>query len=278
MNDLYYLIFLEGMLFLFYLLYKMWTLNRVTEDKFLGIHYLIEKRFIELQEEIVRLKAQNKKERQGNNELLDIIYGYVHDLKNPIAAIKLTEPTAIVKEELYRLEAIIEKLLYSAKISDINNDLFIQSYSIKEVTNVLVKKFKNIFISKEITLVYEIEDFDIYTDKKWLIFAISQILSNALKYTDSHGQVKIYSEYTKGEKTLVIEDNGCGIPEAYQHRIFDKGFSMDHKSRRYKGTGIGLYICQKIFKYLNVECSYESKVDQGTKFILKFIDQSDFFC
>lgn len=104
--------------------------------------------------------------------------------------------------------------------------------------------------------------------KKWLLFVIEQILSNALKYTKSMGSIAIYMEETKQGKCLVIEDTGIGIQPEDLPRVFEKGFTGYNGRTDKKSTGIGLYLCKVVMDRLRHSIWIESEVDQGTKVFL----------
>ena len=79
------------------------------------------------------------------------------------------------------------------------------------------------------------------TDEKWLCFVIGQVLSNALKYTKSGGEIALYGD----GNGLVIKDNGIGISPEDLPRIGEKGFTYNCRADK-KSTGIG-FICVKGF-------------------------------
>ena len=96
------------------------------------------------------------------------------------------------------------------------------------------------------------------SDEKWLGFVIGQVISNALKYTNSGG-VKIYAD---GE-TLCIKDTGIGISPEDMPRIFEKGYTGLNGRIDDKASGIGLYLCDKVCRRLGHKFSAES-TDAGT--------------
>lgn len=275
-EDFIYLILIEIFIFVLYISFKEWCIYNEKLKKFVLNNHFIEK-MKKNNNKILEQKNRIDEDKKLYEELLDIIFGYVHELKNPISAIKLSNPPKDIKNEIFRLEEVIERLLYTSKISDISNDLFINNYSLSDITKDLVKRYKTIFIAKKINLIYEVEDIKIYTDYKWLVFALSQIISNALKYTSKNGEIIIRTGKKEGKNYLEIKDNGCGIDPSYKHRIFDKGFSIDKTNIKYKGTGLGLYISNKIFEYLNVDYSVESELNIGTSFKFYFKGESLYF-
>ena len=89
--------------------------------------------------------------------------------------------------------------------------------------------------------------------EKWLSFAIEQILSNALKYTNK-GKITIYMEQPK---TLIIEDTGIGIAPEDLPRICERGFTGYNGRTDKAATGIGLYLCREIlYKLSHTPVSY----------------------
>ena len=120
------------------------------------------------------------------------------------------------------------------------------------------------FIIQKIKLNLEEMEYSMLTDEKWILFAIEQILSNALKYTNEGGSISIYMAKDRND-TLVIEDTGIGISQEDLPRVVEKGFTgyngRDHK----KSTGLGLYLSREILKKLNHQLTLESEVGVGTK-------------
>ena len=89
------------------------------------------------------------------------------------------------------------------------------------------------------------------TDEKWFCFALEQILSNALKYT-KQGSVKISAEETENGLQIFVKDTGIGIKREDLPRIFEKGFTGYNGREEGHSSGIGLYLCGKIMKKLEI--------------------------
>ena len=161
------------------------------------------------------------------------------------------------------------------------------------------------FIRKRIALNYRQTGITVVTDEKWLLFVIGQILSNALKYTDS-GKISIYTQMSEAERPselnaedggplgevpvpgdeesrgggncafedscpepagifLVIEDTGIGIAPEDLYRVFEKGFTGYNGRENKKATGLGLYLCRRILDKLSHTIEIESELGRGTK-------------
>ena len=288
-NEFNYLLLIELILFIGFLLFKallsfMKYKQFKKDKKHFKIGNIVHAGYLDIAKELLKniddLNVNSIETAVEHEELLDIIFAYIHELKTPLTTLRLMSGNIskdMLNESLNRLEEDIEKLLYSTKLSDFNKDIFIQHYSSDQLVKKLVKTHKSKFIYSNIKLALETQDYQVYTDEKWFVFALSQMLTNALKYTPKNGSILLKTWELAGIKYISIKDSGSGIAPMYHHRIFDRGFSLDEKNIAHKGTGFGLYIAKKILSKLNWHISIESEIDQGTEFILQYSDQSDFF-
>lgn len=202
-------------------------------------------------------------------EMMDYYTLWAHQIKTPIAAMRLllqsdyTEQNKELLEQTFKIEQYVEMVLGYLKIDGVSTDLVLQNYSLLGVVKQAIRKYAPIFIRKKIALELKEMDCSVLTDEKWLVFVIEQILSNALKYTNS-GKVSIYME-DGAEKVLVIEDTGIGITREDLPRVFEKGFTGYNGRMDKKATGIGLYLCKKILDKLSHRITITSKVSLGTR-------------
>mgnify|MGYP000107886480 CR=1 FL=1 len=111
------------------------------------------------------------------------------------------------------------------------------------------------------TIDFECKDFELYVTVNHKAFkqVLINLLSNACKYNRKNGFVKVYVQ----EKNLFIEDNGLGIKSP------DSIFQRSYKEHIH-GTGIGLDIVKRLCDAMNIEIEVSSKLNIGSKFILKF--------
>ncbi|MFR7894239.1 MAG: ATP-binding protein [Dysosmobacter sp.] len=94
---------------------------------------------------------------------------------------------------------------------------------------------------KKITLDFQETGKTVLTDEKWLAVRGGAGPSNALKYTPAGGTIRIYGDGA----TVVIADNGIGIREEDQARVFEKGFTGYNGRADKKSTGVGLHLCRQ---------------------------------
>lgn len=118
----------------------------------------------------------------------------------------------------------------------------------------------------------------VFTDSKWLEFIIGQIINNSIKYKRNikSSFIKIYTEENKTKTTLVIEDNGIGIPESDIKQVFNKSFTGENGRTRSKSTGMGLYIAKSLCEKMGHEISIESEINKYTKVTISFF-KNDFY-
>ena len=155
-----------------------------------------------------------------------------------------------------------DRLTYQRLGSD-TTDLVLKACDLDTVIRAAVKEYARLFILKKLILSFTPTGLTVLTDKKWLGFVIGQLLSNALKYTQTGG----VSVYAQGQR-LIIEDTGVGIPPEELPRIFEKSFTGENGRAAERTTGLGLYLCRRACALLGHRISAESEVGKGTKVIL----------
>lgn len=209
------------------------------------------------------------------SEMKDYYTLWAHQIKTPIAAIKLllqnedqNDNTFRLLKELFKIEQYVEMVLHYLRLESISSDMLLKPYPLKNIVNQAVKKYGVLFISSKLNFNLEDINCTVITDEKWLEFVLEQLISNALKYTPS-GSISIYMDKSS-EKTLVIEDTGIGIRQEDLPRIFDRGFTGYNGRFDKKSTGIGLYLCKQILNKLSHTITFTSEPGKGTKVSINF--------
>lgn len=222
-------------------------------------------------QEIIRLMrmqhdAEQQHTEQSLREMMDYYTAWVHQIKTPIASMRLalqnmdTAESRRLQSELGRIERYVEMVLTFLRLGSDSTDYVIKEHELDNIVRAAVKKLAGDFISKRIRLEYTELNETVLTDEKWLSFVIEQVLSNALKYT-AEGTVSIYLE---SPKTLCIRDTGIGIAPEDLPRIFENGYTGYNGRSDKKASGIGLYLCRRICDKLGHGISAESKAGEGT--------------
>lgn len=222
-----------------------------------------------LQEERLKIKAQFDNKQ---TEMLDYYTMWAHQIKTPIAAMKLlvqAEPSSVNKElleQLFKTEQYVEMVLGYLRVEGPSSDFVLQKHQLSDLIKQVIRKYASQFIRKNIKLDFKEMDTFVITDEKWLVFVIEQILSNAIKYTNV-GTISIYMDSTN-PKILVIEDTGMGIASEDLPRIFENGYTGYNGRMDKMATGIGLYLCQKVLMKLGHGIQITSRVNVGTKVMI----------
>ena len=109
----------------------------------------------------------------------------------------------------------------------------------------------------------------IFADSSGIERIVTNLLSNALKYTEKGGQVKVYTGRLVDSVYVKVSDSGCGIEERHVKRIFERFYRVDTTgSRQYGGTGLGLAIAQELSQIHEGELTVQTALGQGSSFSL----------
>lgn len=221
-----------------------------------------------LHNEVEKLKIEDNKKMEG---LVDYYSMWIHQIKTPIAVINFLLDNEEIdvkafRQELFKIERYVEMVLTYIRLGSETSDYVITSINLDEVVRENIKKYATLFINKKIKLNYVSHETYVISDKKWLGFAFEQLLSNAIKYTKSGGEISI----NISESKLIIEDNGIGIYEEDLPRIFEQSFTGLNGRYEKKSSGLGLYLCKKTLDKLQHKIEITSEVNKGTKVIVSF--------
>ena len=202
---------------------------------------------------------------QKYDDMIDYYTAWAHQIKTPIAAMKLSfqnEDSPLARQslsDLKRIEQYVDMVMTYLKLESEDLDYVIREHDLDDIIRPVIRNFAGEFINRKIRLEYDPAGYTVLTDDKWLAFVLEQLLSNALKYT-KEGTIRIYME----PSSLCISDTGIGIEAADLPRIFEKGFTGYNGRSDKRASGIGLYLCKRICDRLGHPISAESAVGAGT--------------
>ena len=212
----------------------------------------------------------------------DFIANISHEIKTPLSIIKsyavsLRNPKLNEAEKEAYIDTIVEA---SERLSNLVSDVLrlnklenleitkLEKYSLGEQLRLCILNFEDKFEEKEIELEIELDEIYISSDKSLLEIVWNNLLTNALKFTESGGTVKI-NAYTEANFAVVkIRDTGCGMKEETIRHMFDRFYQGD-TSHHVDGNGLGLSIVKRILDILNIDIKVESKYNEGTEFTIK---------
>lgn len=217
--------------------------------------------------------------RQQKNFILSI----THELKSPLASIKLMNETLRMRDldkpkqhklissslsEVDRLENLVENILIAAKIENDKYGFTKESINLSIICNQIFENYKD---RKDIELNAVIQD-GIYIsgDKTCMNSILSNLIDNAIKYAEN-SEVTIELKQEKNKVLLAVSDTGTGIPEEERSSVFDKFYRIgNEETRKAKGTGLGLYIVKQLVQFQEGKISIEGNNPKGTVFNISF--------
>ncbi len=209
-----------------------------------------------------------EKERKEKNEYIEFIESWIHEIKTPLTACILmldnqSDPKNI-RRELKKSDNYIETILYYARTRSKDNTAIFSRFESEDVINEALKDQKLLLIAAGISIELN-RSVSIYSDRKSVKYIISQCLVNSSKYCKG-----CCIHITSQDNTIIIEDNGPGIPSHEIKRITDRGYSGKNISGEITSTGMGLYIVQRICEKLDIDFIIESVVNEYTRISFKF--------
>ncbi len=225
-------------------------------------------------------KYKETTDSEHKNEL-EFITKWVHDVKVPIAAINLitenmdNDEGQQIQMQLNYIEQNIQKILFHMKSKTFYDDYRIRSVSLKAIINQALKNYAVFFSYKSISLKIDCEDYEVFTDEKWSIYIVSQLISNAVKYTPINGEIIITANFDDDGVSLSIKNTGAGIEERNLENIFRRGYS-GYSIRKEKSTGYGLYLSKKLADKMGHRLAAKSKENEYAEFIIYYsFDKND---
>ena len=208
-----------------------------------------------------------------------------HELRTPLTVIKGTLEVLIRKprnpaeyeekinfcvKEVNRLNHLVDQLLLLARFENQTQTLKLENVYLNALFLDTIARYSSSIQAKKINVLTEFsQDFYLKTDNYLFSIIINNLISNAVKYSNSNDDltVKIINNGVKVECYII--DSGIGIPAEDLERIFNPFYrskSSDHPE--IKGTGLGLSIVKKLCSLLGITISITSQEDVGTKVIL----------
>lgn len=212
-------------------------------------------------------------------EHLKFMDQWVHQMKTPLSVIELTaqsmdEPdSSSIREETERMKTGLNTILYMARLRSIEQDFHIKPVELTKIVNEVNKDNKRFYIRNQVYPKLDVtqEGITVETDEKWLFFILSQLINNAVKYSQGKSSSIILSIYEKaGEAILEVKDFGVGIPLTDQRRIFTPFFTGENGRKFRESTGMGLYLTKEATDHLGHRIELDSEVGKGTSFRIIF--------
>ncbi|MDE7477949.1 MAG: sensor histidine kinase [Lachnospiraceae bacterium] len=226
------------------------------------------------------MEKQLQEKYEENCGLQDYVAKWCHEFKIPLSAallisakIKDTDIRTDMKEQLERMNWQMSMMMQGCRLQSPMFDLQMRQVPLQKCVRASIKNNQFFLIQKRFQMDMEIEDVTVYTDEVWLTYILDQILNNAVKYArpEIESHIRFWTDKSPEllQIKLFIEDNGEGIQECDIRRIFEKGYTgSNYHNGKYKSTGMGLYMADKIAEKLEHTISVESRYGEYTRFCI----------
>ncbi|WP_081192873.1 GAF domain-containing sensor histidine kinase [Halomonas sp. BC1] len=172
-----------------------------------------------------------------------------------------------------RLARLINDLLDIDKLLAGKLHFVCQPQPLSVLLNAAVDENRSCAAEYDVTLVVEplMQEHWIKVDTLRFQQVMTHLLSNAAKFSLSGGRVTIFCEEHDKNVRINVQDTGCGIPDDFKPRVFQKFSQADSSDRRVKGgTGLGLSICKAITEHMGGSIGFTSHQGQGSTFYISF--------
>lgn len=225
-------------------------------------------------------------EKNGEKVRLEFFANASHELKTPLTAIKgfndmislgvsdekIKGYSAKIDKETERMLTLIGDMLKLSKLENLSAPDKSEEVSLKSVAEEVVESLKPIANEKKVTLTVG-GDVTVKGEREHFYELIKNLAENSVRYNVEGGKAEIKLGERGGKKFLSVADDGIGIDEENQGRIFERFYRVDKsRSRATGGTGLGLAIAKHICELYGAEISLKSRLGVGTTVKVFFND------
>lgn len=235
------------------------------------------------------LKEEIENVSKSEKSKVDFLRSASHELKTPLMSIHIMLENMILnigkyknhdvylpkcQEAVVNLSSMVQEILDTSRLNSLNDEKELKEVDLKILIESIIEPYKIIAKSKKINMNIDYSNsLNINTDKSMLKKALSNIISNAVNYTDNGKNINIYFE----KNSLIIENECKPIEQNHLDHIFEAFYRAEFdRNKNTGGNGLGLYIVQQILKTLNISHSFES-VQNGMKFTINF-EENNLIC
>ena len=220
---------------------------------------------------VLENKNQQQEELQQKQKAMMDDFGlWLHQIKTPVAALDLVIQSGqldprTMKNEVFKINEYLQMILNYMRQHLDQTDFVFQQLSIEAIVKTVVKKYATFFSQKNLSLQLQQLEGTVYSDQKWLIFILEQVIFNGIKYTEN-GTITI--SFAKNQ--LMIQDTGIGIRSEDLPRVFEKGYTGINGREQQRASGLGLYLSQQAAEKLGCRILIDSQVNKGTMVTIVF--------
>jgi signal transduction histidine kinase len=209
---------------------------------------------------------------------LGLILGHATFIKDAVPLDQQEQMEVIIRSAM-RLKTIIEDMAAIAHKEEGLSRVRLKSFSISKLVDEIVNRFEDAAAEKNIQLNFDVPSKDplmLEGDKDKIGVALSNLIQNAITFTDPGGQIGIKAEASNEYIKVYVVDTGIGIPAEDVKRVFDRFYQVEtHLTRKHGGMGLGLSIAKAMVEMHHGEIWCESKEGTGSLFCFTLPTKGD---
>ncbi|MUK88286.1 HAMP domain-containing protein [Ornithinibacillus sp. L9] len=222
----------------------------------------------------------------------DFVSNVSHEIQSPLTSVKgftkalrdnvipeenRKEYLDIIYQEIERLSRLSDNLLRIASLDSEHHPYHPTSYRLDEQLRNAVLTTEPLWQHKKLEMILNVEPLEIYADEDLMEQVWLNLITNAIRYTEEHGEIEISLRIIGEEIQVSVKDNGIGIPQEAIPELFGRFYKVDRsRNRSIEGNGLGLSIVKKILTIHKFSIDVQSKEEVGSVFTVKIpthIDQ-----
>ncbi|GAB1856092.1 two-component regulator propeller domain-containing protein [Flavobacteriaceae bacterium MHTCC 0001] len=243
-----------------------------------------------MKQELLLDRLEKEKEKELTKVKLQFFTNISHELRTPLTVIKsyfqdiapkweslpktkVNHGLKVIEQNVDNLLNLVSQILDFRKLENDKMQLMPSKENIVVFTKELISSFEVLANKKQINLQFKSSSQDIFFwfDKEKMHKILSNIISNAIKYTPEHGEVKVIINELDDHVKIEIKDTGIGILEEEKSKVFNRFYkSKNTNNITQPSTGIGLSLTKGLVNLHNGIIELETAVNKGSNFILYF--------
>jgi signal transduction histidine kinase len=199
--------------------------------------------------------------RKLENMRRDFVSNVSHEIQSPLTSIKgyaqalqvnstpeQRKYLTIIQQESDRLSKLSDNLLRLASLDSDTTTLTVGNFRLDAQIRSAILSLEPQWAAKNIDLQVDLDALSVTADEELLMHVWLNLISNAIKFTESGGSISITLEKQNENAVVAIKDTGIGIAEHDLPHIFDRFYKADTSRNTYKGSGLGLSIAKRIIE------------------------------
>lgn len=226
------------------------------------------------------------KERKLHDQQRNFLLSVTHELKSPLASIKLYLQTILKRtldarqqqyflnnslKDIERLDDLVENMLIATKIDNKSYTFPKERFNFTELIEKVADRLQVHTCSSQIITLKLEEDICITGDRFALTSVVTNLIENAVKYSPPCAEIEVKLSKKNGQVSFEVADQGIGIVDGEKSHIFEKFYRVgSEETRKTKGTGLGLYIVKQVLDKHAAQIKVKNNQPSGTVFEVIF--------